>query len=146
MKTFNPKRCRRCLTLYTPLSSGSTYCSDYCKGRNAYYLRVYGISQNEYEQMVADQNGACAICFGEGFLMNPKHHVATLVVDHCHNSGNVRMLLCHNCNRALGLMKDDVSRIQRAADYIQLFEEGATTISQESRAKWLEAHGPSSGG
>jgi hypothetical protein len=51
-------------------------------------------------------------------------HTAKLMVDHCHATGKVRGLLCHNCNRALGLLKDDKSTIRRALEYL----EGATTI------------------
>jgi hypothetical protein len=53
--------------------------------------------------------------------------MTNFVVDHCHATGKVRGLLCHNCNRALGLMQDNIENIKRAADYL----EGATTIRKE---------------
>ena len=68
--------------------------------------------------MLSAQNELCAICNGEGFLMDPSHKVK-LVVDHCHTSGKVRGLLCHNCNRALGLLQDDIGSIQRALKYLE---------------------------
>jgi hypothetical protein len=56
------------------------------------------------------------------------HHRQRLVVDHDHDTGAIRKLLCHNCNRALGLFKDNIDVIRRAADYIEEHREGATTI------------------
>ena len=61
---------------------------------------------------------------------------STLNVDHCHETGKIRGLLCHNCNRALGLFKDNVEFLERAILYLK----GATTISKESTYKCMEAH------
>jgi hypothetical protein len=47
------------------------------------------------------------------------HHKMKLVVDHCHASGSVRGLLCHNCNRALGLPKDSDEVLQRAISHLR---------------------------
>ncbi len=52
------------------------------------------------------------------------HHEAKLMVDHDHTTGEVRGLLCHNCNRAIGLLREDPERLRRAIEYL----EGATTI------------------
>jgi len=73
--------------------------------------------------MLERQNHVCAICHEIGFKMND-HVYDTLCVDHCHETGIVRGLLCNNCNRALGLMKDDINRLKNAISYL----EGATTI------------------
>lgn len=59
--------------------------------------------------MVAAQNRQCAIC---GDVPEK------LFVDHCHSSGKVRELLCHGCNAALGLMREDPARLVRAIQYI----------------------------
>lgn len=48
------------------------------------------------------------------------HHKMKLVVDHCHVTGKVRGLLCHNCNRALGLLKDSVDNLSKAIDYLKV--------------------------
>ena len=69
----------------------------------------YGLSAEEYIAMVLAQDGACAIC----------HEVKPLCVDHNHETGNVRKLLCHHCNRALGLLQDNPYLLARAADYLK---------------------------
>lgn len=69
----------------------------------------YKISPDRYAQMWIDQDGDCAIC-GE-------HR--ELVVDHCHDTGRVRGLLCHRCNVALGWMNDQPENLRRAASYLE---------------------------
>ena len=93
----------------------------------AYLLRNYSITLNDYEYMLKIQNNKCSICKTEGFVMDPKRHKVKLVVDHCHSTGEVRGLLCHNCNRALGLLKDNVDVLYNAINYL----ESATTIRKE---------------
>lgn len=124
-KTFKPKDCKDCGTEFSPLHPCHLYCSEACTARGkttAYLKRNYGITLADYEQMLEDQEHLCAICGGEGFVMKVCHSIK-LVVDHCHQSGAVRGLLCHNCNRALGLLQDDTTALQRALEYL----EGATT-------------------
>tara|TARA_R110000796_G_scaffold231424_1_gene349321 strand:- start:349 stop:618 length:270 start_codon:yes stop_codon:yes gene_type:complete len=82
---------------------------------------------DDYDRMNEEQNFLCKICEGKGFVMKD-HHKLLLVVDHCHATGKVRGLLCHNCNRALGLLKDSAAVLDRAKDYL----EGATTIESTS--------------
>ena len=69
--------------------------------------------------MAEKQNFVCAICGKENFAMGGNHS-GCLVVDHDHNTGKVRGLLCHNCNRALGLFKDDPDLTQRATKYLKV--------------------------
>ena len=83
-----------------------------------YLQRNYRITLRQYEDLRQKQAGLCAICGSEGFVMT-SHHKMKLVVDHCHASGQVRGLLCHNCNRALGLLKDSDEVLQRAIDYLR---------------------------
>jgi hypothetical protein len=80
------------------------------------------------------QNGKCAICREEGFLMR-EDHKATLMVDHDHATGAVRGLLCHNCNRALGLLRDSPMRAAAAVAYLVEHGKGATTIPSGSRVQ-----------
>ncbi len=71
----------------------------------------YGISLEQYELILASQNGVCAIC-----RKKPK---GLLCVDHCHTTGMVRGLLCTKCNTALGFYDDDPDRTQAATDYLR---------------------------
>jgi uncharacterized CHY-type Zn-finger protein len=73
------------------------------------------------------QNYTCAICHR---ALDELEH--GLVVDHDHVTGKVRALLCGNCNTALGLLGDDVARIQRAAEYVNLWKEENDALAQGS--------------
>jgi hypothetical protein len=70
----------------------------------------YGITMAEYWNMVAVQGGVCAICM--------KPDGKKLHVDHDHKSGKIRGLLCGNCNKALGLFKDDTKILVTALSYL----------------------------
>lgn len=85
----------------------------YVKQRRSDLKRWYGLTEEDLAALLVNQNGGCAIC---GALEGPG---IRLVVDHCHAIGTVRGLLCDPCNTALGCFKDDVSRLRRAAAYLQ---------------------------
>ena len=123
---FNEKPCRECGDLFSPNAPSNLYCSDNCadRGNTRNYLKKnYQITLEEYLGMFEKSDGKCYICGEEGFKMNIYQRTA-LVVDHCHASLKVRGLLCNNCNRALGLMQDDIERLKSAICYL----ERATTI------------------
>jgi len=75
-------------------------------------IRMYGISVEEYEQMLASQKGGCYIC---GKLPEDKR---ALDIDHDHKTGKVRGLLCSNHNRALGLMEDNPGFLLKSVEYL----------------------------
>lgn len=78
-------------------------------------MRSYGINFKEYEEMLLAQDGKCAICKAEP----PKNqHKTRLNIDHNHETGKVRGLLCDCCNRALGLMRDNTDLLSKAIDYL----------------------------
>ena len=68
--------------------------------------------------MLAEQEGGCAIC-GEP----PK--TSALHVDHCHDTGRVRGLLCFRCNSALGNFREDPAILTAALDYLAQHREGS---------------------
>ena len=74
--------------------------------------RRYGMEVEEYVSMCNEQQGACAIC---------REFTPRLCVDHNHETGKVRGLLCHRCNVALGHFNDDVQRIADAISYLSKF-------------------------
>lgn len=67
----------------------------------------------DYEMMLKSQNGVCAICSGVN------SNGDRLAVDHCHKSGKIRGILCRNCNTAIGLLCDDLSRCRAATAYLE---------------------------
>jgi Recombination endonuclease VII len=79
--------------------------------REATLVQRYGITQADYEALLAQQSGVCAVC-----KEAPKGRA--LDVDHCHETGQVRGLLCRSCNIALGMLRDCSSRITAMRDYI----------------------------
>lgn len=83
------------------------------KQRASYLLRTYGITIEERDAMLENQNG-CAVCH----VQEPGNKYGW-VVDHCHNSNKVRGILCHHCNLALGNVKDDPKTLRALADYLE---------------------------
>jgi hypothetical protein len=86
---------------------------DAARLRAYHYNRKFGITVEDYDRMAAEQNGGCAICGttepgGRGVFH----------VDHCHDSGKVRGLLCTGCNTGLGQFKDDPTRLLAAVEYL----------------------------
>lgn len=77
--------------------------------------KTYGITKKEYLIMYEDQQGNCKIC-GK----NESEQKQRLHIDHCHAAGIVRGLLCSKCNTALGLMDDDIDRLEIAKQYLAL--------------------------
>ncbi len=78
-------------------------------------LRRHGLTPESYDDMLAAQGGVCAIC--GGINASGKR----LVVDHDHDSNRRRLLLCGNCNRGIGYLKDNPATLRAAADYIERF-------------------------
>lgn len=72
----------------------------------------YGVSLEQVNSMREAQQGCCAICAVEldTTLTN---------VDHCHNTGKVRGLLCVNCNRGLGAFRDNIQNMEKALEYLK---------------------------
>lgn len=80
---------------------------------STHIMELYGISSEEYQKVYEYQGGYCAICKrARGFRKK-------LSVDHDHETGEVRGLLCQKCNRdVLGHLRDDVNALYRAAHYL----------------------------
>jgi hypothetical protein len=80
--------------------------------RRARYLRRYGLTPERYDAILAGQCGACRIC-----RQRPKSGKA-LAVDHCHETGRVRGLLCFRCNFGLSFFAEDAQTLFRAARHV----------------------------
>lgn len=74
-------------------------------------MRLYGLSVEDYLTLLSKQGGVCAIC---GVAPTTRK----LAVDHNHDTGKNRGLLCDNCNNGLGRFKDDPTRLRSAASYL----------------------------
>jgi hypothetical protein len=84
--------------------------------RNGHLLRKYGITVQDYDRMLAAQGGGCAIC-GKRPDEQTRYR-AFLHVDHCHDTGRVRGLLCDQHNLLLGRWEHDPYLLRRAAAYL----------------------------
>jgi Recombination endonuclease VII len=81
--------------------------------RESYRQKKYGISPKEWEVLFNSQNGRCAICETGKLGKNHWH------TDHDHQTGRIRGILCSNCNTALGLLKDDITRLEKSIEYLR---------------------------
>jgi hypothetical protein len=78
----------------------------------------YGMSMDEYEALLAKQKGVCAICSNPETRAR-KGKVYRLHIDHDHQTGRIRALLCHHCNAGLGHFRDDVETMAKALAYLR---------------------------
>ena len=118
---FNDKSCGWCGTLFSPQGPSHLYCSIRCRkevNSDKHYKRVYGIGLRWVQQKLEEQNWNCAICTVVPFKMRDDH-VSGLNLDHDHTTGKPRALLCHNCNRGLGLFQDNPETLRAAANYVE---------------------------
>jgi hypothetical protein len=72
-------------------------------------LRKYGITKEQYDELLTFQKKRCAIC----------HRDRKLVIDHDHVTGKVRGLLCNDCNATLGFVQDKIEVLANAIDYLE---------------------------
>ena len=104
--------------------------SSYDARQRAYYLRHreerlaavrlinYGCTNDEFQGMLAAQQGKCAICKSPE-VNTYKGRVRTLSVDHDHDTGRIRGLLCGACNSGLGSLRHDPAVIEAAIAYLE---------------------------
>jgi len=84
--------------------------------RNYQYMKKYGISLGEYNDLLEKQGGKCAIC---GITREECNTKRALPVDHDHETGEVRGILCDSCNRGIGLLKENPELLRKAAAYLE---------------------------
>ena len=88
------------------------------KARDCSLKRRYGLTHEEYSKMWESQGGCCRVC-GQPESVKFKGAIKLLAVDHCHKTSKIRGLLCNNCNRAIGMLKDDPEILRKAASYLE---------------------------
>lgn len=96
--------CKECSNEYN-----RRYAYDYEKDKAYKFKYAYGITLDEYSEMFKEQQGCCLICDTQE---------EKLVVDHNHETGEVRGLLCNKCNSALGFLKDNPKFVLKAYEYL----------------------------
>lgn len=79
--------------------------------------RKFGISRQEYAELFHKQNGVCAIC-NNAETATRMGKIKALAVDHCHDTGMVRGLLCSDCNTGIGKLKEDPEILRAALQYL----------------------------
>jgi len=89
------------------------------RGYWQYIERAYGLTRDDYELMVIQQGGMCAICGTHQPSNRWSDTTNRWHVDHCHSTGRVRGLLCFSCNGGLGHFKDDLRRMKAAVAYLE---------------------------
>jgi hypothetical protein len=90
--------------------------ANYASVRDKELRKLYGIGLSDYERMLSEQGGRCAICQTDkpgGGRSNNFH------VDHDHETGRVRGLLCHGCNTGIGNLGDSSATLYRAMKYLE---------------------------
>jgi hypothetical protein len=78
--------------------------------RKSHLKNTYGITLEQFDEIVSSQNNRCPICD------NPTIEFA---VDHCHRTGDIRGIICNYCNSGLGYFKDDIKALEGAIRYLQ---------------------------
>lgn len=145
----SPKTCSKC-NVSKPLlsfgkhpgSNGKWYRANHCKScslaaiekwkeknphrvrkaqRKCHIQKEYGITADQYDEMLSCQKFTCAICKQkETRITKSTGEPQPLSVDHDHASGDVRGLLCGDCNRMIGLGKNSPSILRAAAEYLEM--------------------------
>lgn len=99
---------------YNNNTSGNAqkYYKDNLNKYQEYRVQKYGLTIDQYDEMLTKQNYCCKLCKSELDMGKHTH------IDHCHDTGEVRSILCAACNQALGLLKENVITMQRMIDYV----------------------------
>jgi nitrate/TMAO reductase-like tetraheme cytochrome c subunit len=101
--------------------AGNEYYRTKCKKcRNLYRVaskrqREHGMSLEEYNDLLNEQKYLCAICGTDLTQLDTRE----VHLDHNHETGKIRGILCGHCNLGIGHFSDDISRLQSAIDYLQ---------------------------
>ena len=106
-----------------------SWCKSCVKGTNKdrstdkereYKLKYnFGITMLEYDRMLKDQGSVCKICGNPEVAKSNSGVTKRLAVDHCHDTGKIRGLLCQDCNIGIGKLKDNPVLLQKAMDYLK---------------------------
>lgn len=83
------------------------------RGRKSSRRQKYGLTDDAYKSLLEAHNYQCAICFD----------IEVLCVDHNHETGKVRGILCARCNSGIGMLRDSLLLVQKASEYLEKYSE-----------------------
>jgi hypothetical protein len=99
------------------------------RARDAHLRRKYGITADDYDQLLAAQGGGCALCGIKPEDLTTGRYRTFLHVDHCHDTGQVRGLLCPDHNLLLGRFGDSVEMFKRIVEYLEAHAEAPPLLA-----------------
>ena len=99
-------------------NKGTSRFKDAKEKEKHFNLKKYGIDQNRYDEILSSQNSVCAICLKPESKKHQNGNVTNLSIDHDHETGKVRGLLCSKCNFAIGHLDDSPYLCERAMKYL----------------------------
>jgi len=100
--------------------------------KNHHRLKKFGLTEEEFHQMLHDQGNKCAICLKDfGGLDEETGNIRIPHIDHCHGSKIVRELLCLKCNGGIGFFGEDPARMCRAAAYVEKHAKRIKTLTSQ---------------
>ena len=116
LDSFSPQRnvCIECRRTYHREYARTWQQNNLDRYRASQRKTKYGITPNDFDSMLSDQKGRCAICQTE-----TPGGKGTWHVDHCHTTQRVRGLLCTHCNLGIGHLRDDIAILKRAILYLE---------------------------
>jgi len=86
--------------------------------------KKFGLSSEEYSQLLLESDGVCAICHKPELKIDYRTgKVLNLSIDHNHDTGKIRGMLCMDCNRALGMFQDSPELLINAISYLQKYND-----------------------
>lgn len=127
-KQLYANRCRTCIRRYAR-ERYSALVPDREVYHRQHLMRNYGITAQEYADLETRQGGVCAVCRQEerdliAAVRDEVCRIRRLAVDHDHQTGKIRGLLCNRCNRALGMLGDDYKLLEAGAKYLREADTG----------------------
>lgn len=96
------------------------YENHYSAARKCHLKIKYGLTIGDYEDMFFRQKGVCAICKRPSLTKNKRFK--NLFIDHNHETGEIRGLLCNNCNLAIGYFEESIEYMKQAIKYVKSFK------------------------